>query len=243
LHDCWLAITAVGAHEYAQRRVFMDLINILQQSGAIGGIAQQLGVDEGTAQTGAAALLPAILGGFKSSAQAQPSGLEGLGGLLQQFGGGGLLDAVAAPEPAPVDQGNSILGQIFGSKDVSRSVAGHAAGQTGLDPSLLKSMLPILAMAVAGYMAKQGGGAQQGGGGLGDLLGGVLGGGLGGGGQASGGLGGMLGNVLGGALGGGGGQAAAPASAGLGGLASMLDFDGDGNPLDDIIGMAGKLRS
>ncbi len=218
----------------------MDLINILQQSGAIGGIAQQLGVDEGTAQMGAAALLPAILGGFKSSAQAQPSGLEGLGGLLQQFGGGGLLDAVAAPEAAPVDQGNSILGQIFGSKDVSRSVAGHAAGQTGLDPSLLKSMLPILAMAVAGYMAKQSGGAQQSGGGLGDLIGGVLGGG---GGQASGGLGGILGNVLGGALGGGGGQSAAPAAGGLGGLASMLDFDGDGNPLDDIIGMAGKLRS
>jgi len=28
---------------------------------------------------------------------------------------------------------------------------------------------------------------------------------------------------------------------GLGGLASILDMDGDGNPLDDIIGMAGKL--
>ncbi len=27
----------------------------------------------------------------------------------------------------------------------------------------------------------------------------------------------------------------------LGGFASMLDLDGDGNPLDDIAGMAGKL--
>ncbi len=26
------------------------------------------------------------------------------------------------------------------------------------------------------------------------------------------------------------------------GLASMVDFDGDGNPLDDILQMAGKLR-
>ena len=25
------------------------------------------------------------------------------------------------------------------------------------------------------------------------------------------------------------------------GLAGMLDLDGDGNPLDDIIGMAGKM--
>lgn len=216
----------------------MDLINILQQSGAIGGIAQQLGVNESVAQMGAAALLPAILGGFKTQAQAQPTGLEGLGGLLQQFGGGGLLDAVAAPEAAPVDQGNNILGQIFGSKDVSRTVAGHAAEQTGIDSSVLKQMLPILAMAVAGYMAKQGGG-QSSGGGLGDLIGGALGGGQASGGQSSGGLGGMLGNVIGGMMGG--GQSAAPAAGGLGGLANMLDFDGDGNPLDDIIGMAGKL--
>ncbi len=212
----------------------MDLINVLKQSGAIGSIAQQLGVNEQVAEMGAGALLPAILGGFKQTAQAQPSGLEGLGGLLGQLGGGGLLDNVLAPEPTNIDAGNNVLGQIFGSKDVSRSVADHASGQTGIDSSMLKKMLPILAMLVAGYMAKQGGGEQ--GGGLGGLLGGLLGGGQ----QDSGGggLGGMLGNVLGGALGG--GQQAAPAG-GLGGLASMLDMDGDGNPLDDIIGMAGKL--
>lgn len=211
----------------------MDMMEILKQSGAIGSVAQQLGVNEQIAQAGAEALLPAILGGFKKTAQAQPSGLEGLGGILGQLGGGGLLDSVLSPEPTPVEKGNDVLGQIFGTKEVSRSVAGHAAEQTGIDSSLLKKMLPLLAMIVAGYLAKQGGGEQ--GGGLGGLIGSVLGGG-----QASGGggLGGMLGNVLGGALGG--GQQAAPAS-GLGGLGSLLDLDGDGNPLDDIIGMAGKL--
>ena len=213
----------------------MDIASILKQTGAIGQVAQQLGVNEQVAEAGAAALLPAILGGFKKTTQAQPGGLEGLGGLLGSLGGGGLFDSVVSPEPTPVEQGNDVLGQIFGSKDVSRSVAGHAAEQTGIDPSLLKKMLPILAMLVAGYMAKQSGGGGEGGG-----LGGLLGGMLGGGGQASGGgLGGMLGNVLGGALGG--GQQAAPAAGGLGGLASMLDMDGDGNPLDDIIGMAGKF--
>ena len=210
----------------------MDIASILKQSGAIGSIAQQLGVNEGIAQAGAEALLPAILGGFKKTTQAQPSGLEGLGGLLGQLGGGGLFDSVVAPEPTPVEKGNDILGQIFGSKDVSRTVAGHASEQTGIDPSLLKKMLPILAMLVAGYLAKQSGGQESGG--LGGLIGDMLGGG-----QSGGGLGGMLGNVLGGALGG--GQQAAPASGGLGGLASMLDMDGDGNPLDDIIGMAGKF--
>lgn len=214
----------------------MDMMEILKQSGAIGSVAQQLGVNEQIAQAGAEALLPAILGGFKKTAQAQPGGIEGLGGLLGQLGGGGLLDSVLSPAPTPVEQGNDVLGQIFGSKDVSRSVAGHAAEQTGIDSSLLKKMLPLLAMLVAGYLAKQGGGEQ--GGGLGGILGNVLGGALGGGQQQGGGLGGVLGNVLGGALGG--GQQAAPAGS-LGGLGSLLDMDGDGNPLDDIIGMAGKL--
>jgi hypothetical protein len=212
----------------------MDIASILKQSGAIGSIASQLGVNEQVAEMGANALLPSILGGFKKTAQAQPSGMDGLGGLLGQLGGGGLFDSVVAPEPTPVDQGNNILGQIFGSKEVSRTVADHASGQTGIDPSLLKKMLPILAMLVAGYMAKQSGGEGEAGGlgGLGGMLGGLLGGGAAAGG---GGLGGMLGSVLGG-----GGQAA-PAAGGLGGLASMLDMDGDGNPLDDIMGMAGKM--
>jgi hypothetical protein len=213
----------------------MDIASILKQTGAFGQVAQQLGIDEQVAEAGAAALLPAILGGFKKTTQAQPAGLEGLGGLLGSLGGGGLFDSVVNPEPTPVEKGNDVLGQIFGSKDVSRTVAGHAAEQTGIDPSLLKKMLPILAMLVAGYMAKQSGGGEAGGG-----LGGLIGGMLGGGGQATGGggLGGMLGDVLGGAMGG--GQKSAP-TGGMGGIGSMLDMNGDGNPLDDILGMAGKL--
>ena len=39
----------------------------------------------------------------------------------------------------------------------------------------------------------------------------------------------------------GGGGAAPAAAPRAGGLAGMLDLDGDGNPLNDIIGMAGKL--
>jgi hypothetical protein len=124
-----------------------------------------------------------------------------------------LLDDVLGSQPTSLDRGNDVLGQIFGSKDVSRTVAQNAATRTGLDPSLLKKMLPMLAMLVAGYMAKQGRASAptQTGGGLGNM-------------------GGGLGNVLAGMVGGQGGGA---------GLASMLDLDG--NPLDDILGLAGKL--
>lgn len=222
-----------------------DLINILQQTGGIGAIAQQLGISPEVAEAGAGALLPAVVGGFNKTAEAQGGGAGGLGGLINilgSLGGAGLATNVLGPEPTNVDAGNSVLGQIFGSKDVSRTVADHASGQTGIDPAILKKMLPLLAMLVAGYLSHQSGGGQadqQQGGGMGGMLGSVLGSVLGGGQQ--GGAGGMLGSVLGSVLGGGQQQAAPAGGGALGGLGSLLDMDGDGNPLDDIIGMAGKL--
>ena len=159
----------------------MNAEQMLQQTNAIDAISRELRVDPATAQAGAAALLPQILSGFqKPAAPAQPqpalSGLGGLGGLLGTIGGlggGGLLDNVTSDQPTEIDKGNQILGQLFGSKDGSRAVAAQAAAQSGVNPSLLKKMLPIFAMIAAGYVMKQ---ASQGRGGLGGALGGVLGG-------------------------------------------------------------------
>ena len=191
----------------------MNITDILAQAGGLQSMARELGVSESQATRGAEALVPAILCGFRKQADAQPAGLEGLGGLLGQLGGGGLLDNVLSPQPTDVSRGDNVLGEIFGSKDVSRAVASNAAAQTGLDTSLLKRMLPMLAMMLAGYMAKQQGAGVQApgsGGGLGGLLGGLLGG------QRSG-------------------------AGGLGGLAGMLDRDGNGNPLDDILRQVGRI--
>ena len=200
----------------------MDMMDMLRASGGLDAIAGQLGISPEMAQVGAGALLPAIVGGFQKQSDVAGGGVGGLGsliGMLGGLGGAGLADNVLGPQETDVTKGNDILGQIFGSKDVSRTVAGHAAGQTGLDPELLKKMLPILAMLVGGYLSSRGG-AQ---------------------GEGQGGAGGILGSILGSMLGG--GQQAAPASGGglLGGLGSLIDMNNDGNPLDDIIGMAGKL--
>ena len=195
----------------------MQITDLLAQAGGLQSLARELGVSESQAASGAAALLPAILGGFKKQAQSAPTGIEGLGGLLGQLGGGSLLDDVLSPQPTNVSRGFDVLGQIFGSKDVSRTVAQNASSKTGLDPSLLEKMLPILAMLVAGYMAKQ-----QGAGAAAQAP------------SGSGGLGGLLGGLL--RRRGAGAGGATPG----GGLASILDLDGDGNPLDDILDMAGK---
>ena len=192
----------------------MQITDVLAQTGGLDSMARELGISEDEAARGAEALAPALLGGFKKQALAQPQGLGGLGDLLSQLGGGGLLDQVLSQEPTDTRRGDGVLGQIFGSRDVSRTVADDAAARSGLDPSLLKKMLPMLAMLVAGYMARQGGSpsaasSPDAGGGLGGLLGGLLGGG-----STAGGSG--------------------------GGIASLLDLNGDGNALDDILRMAGK---
>jgi hypothetical protein len=204
----------------------MQITDLLAQMGGLRSIARELRISESQAASGAAALAPAILGGFKKQAQSQPSGLEGLGGLLGKLGGGALLDDVLAPQPTNVNRGNEVLGQIFGSKDVSRTVAQNAAGNTGLSPDLLKKMLPMVAMLVAGYMAKQKGAVTAPTGQSAPTAAPAA--------PTRGGLGGVLGGLRG-------GGAAGAQRAGAGALASMLDMNGDGNPLDDIMRMAGKV--
>ncbi len=191
----------------------VDVMEMLRRSGGIEAVSKQLGIPPAMASAGAEGLVPAILGGFGKQAGASGGGESGLGaliGMLGSLGGGGLAANVLGPEETDVGKGNEVLSQIFGSKDISRTVAADAAGKTGIDPAVLKKMLPILAMLVGGYLsARAGGSGAQGSGGLG-------------------GLGSILGLVLGGEKAG-------------GGLGSLLDLDGDGNPLDDIIGMASKL--
>ena len=115
--------------------------------------------------------------------------------------------------PTDTSAGNNVLGQIFGSKDVSRAVAQNASTQSGLSPDLLKKMLPMLAMVVAGYMSKNHA-AQQG--------------------SSGGGLGGMLGGLLGGDH-----QDESPLG-GLGGLLGSGGAGGQRNPLDDVLRGLGR---
>ncbi len=170
----------------------------------VGGLATQFGLSPEQANSAVGALLPAVLGGLHKTEQS-----GGLGGI------GDIVSGMGAPE-ADVDSGNNILGQIFGSKDVSRQVATHASAQTGISDTILKAMLPVVAGLVAQQVAKK-----MGGGVMGGLAGSVLGSMLGGGTAAAATGGGGLADVLGGlagAFGGGGQQAAAP------------------NPLDSILG-------
>ncbi len=171
----------------------------------VGGLASQFGISPDQANSAVGALLPAIMGGIQKT--------EDSGGLGQL---GTIVGGMGAPEQ-DIDSGNNILGQIFGSKDVSREVASHASQQTGISDTILKAMLPVVAGLVAQQVAKRMGGGMMGG-----LAGAVVGSMMGGSAAAAapaggGGLGGLLGGLAG-AFGGGGQQQTAA------------------NPLDQILG-------
>ena len=176
----------------------MVLMNALAQAGGVDAISRELGVDQLTAQNGLGALLPAVVDGMRGQADNNPQGFGGLASILAGLGGGGLLSNVLSPEPTNVSQGNEVLGQIFGNKDTSRAVAADASQKSGLSPDLLKKMLPIVAMLVAGYLTKQahaapapaGADAPPAAAPDGGILGQIL--------NSSGGGGGILGSILGG---------------------------------------------
>lgn len=241
----------------------MNLLDMLldsQNSGAVGQIARQVGVNESDARRALEHLSPAVSRGIQRNIGAE-GGLESLLKALQGGNHGRYLDDPSQLGRA-VDDGNGILGHIFGNKEVSRGVANQVSQQTGIGADLLKKMLPLIASLVMGALAKNmmGGGAmgaqgQSSGGGLGDILGNVLGGGQQ---QAGGGLGDVLGNVLGGGRsqqGGGGlgdilgsvlggGQAQA-GGGGLGGILSSIlggGSDRDGSAFDDILNMGTRQR-
>lgn len=137
----------------------MDLLQTImsaQGGGAVQQLSQRFGLEEGQTASALEQLVPALMGGMRQNVQS-----GGLEGLLEMLGGGGRTadqflesaDAIHAPETT--DAGNNILGQLFGSKEVSRSVASQASANTGIGVDILKQMLPVVATMVMSGMSKQ----------------------------------------------------------------------------------------
>jgi len=208
-----------------------NLIAMISQSGELSQIGRQFGLDDRQMASAVASLAPVVAAGMRRNMN-DPRGVVALVDALQRGSHAQYVDNAAAPAyDAMRDDGNAILGHVFGSKDVSRGVAMQAANSSGISSSILKMLLPIIASMVMGSLAKKMGGgssapAPQGGGGLGDILGDILGGGR----QSapapqprSSGGGGGLGDILGDILGGGRQPAPAPqAPQGGGGLDDLL---------------------
>ncbi len=133
-------------------------------------IGRQFGLNEEQTRAAVEALTPVVAAGMRRNGGAG----GGLSDIIRSITQGGAPDETHAA----TSQGNDILGEIFGSKDVSRGVANELSATSGIGASILKKMLPIIASIVMAQVAKQmGSRGGSSGGGLGDILGDILGGG------------------------------------------------------------------
>ena len=123
--------------------------------GAVQQLSRQFGLSEDQTQGALGQLVPAVMSGLKQNSASE----GGMGALLGALTNGNHSQYLEDPEllgqQSTVAEGNGILGHIFGSKEVSRSVAGHAAEQTGIGTDIMKQMLPIVATMVMGSLSKQ----------------------------------------------------------------------------------------
>ncbi len=118
-------------------------------------VASQFGLGENEARGAVTSLLPAISQGMKRNMASQ-GGLESLLSALNRGNHSQYLEQPEVLSDERVrDDGNGILGHIFGSKEVSRQVAQQASSASGLDAGMLKQMLPIVAGLAMGAMGKQ----------------------------------------------------------------------------------------
>jgi len=162
----------------------MDLMDLLLKTGAgdsVGKLAGSVGLGDSQAKDLIGALSPALMRGLQKQTESSSS-LDALQNALAKGRHQQYVDQPELMQSAETrEDGNKILGHLFGSKDVSRNVAAQAAEQTGIDSGLIKKALPLLAGLAMGALSKKtSAGSAAGeapGGGLGGLLGGLLGGG------------------------------------------------------------------
>ena len=133
----------------------LDTILNAQGGGAVEQLSSRFGLGPEQTASALAALVPALAAGVHQNVQSE----GGLASLLSAVSNGQhqryVDDPSALGHEATIADGNAILGHVFGSKDVSRQVADHAASQTGIGADVLKKMMPMAAALVMGALARQ----------------------------------------------------------------------------------------
>jgi hypothetical protein len=118
------------------------------------GLARQFGLSQEQATRAAAALLPAVFLGLQRSA-ADPNAFAK---LMNGFNSGPFAAFFNDPsQPVPRQaqtQGELMLGQIFGSTELTRAVAEQAATWSGVGAQVIQQIMPIMAAAAVGSLSR-----------------------------------------------------------------------------------------
>lgn len=136
----------------------IPLFEMMKEAGggdAVQRMARQYGIDTDSMERALETLMPAFSEGLKRNASDPAGFVKFMNALSDGHHARYFQQPEAAMKSSGIEEGNAILGHLFGSKDVSRAVAGQAAQLTGLSQDLLKRMLPALAPMIMGGLFEQ----------------------------------------------------------------------------------------
>ncbi|HLW09641.1 MAG TPA: DUF937 domain-containing protein [Fermentimonas sp.] len=192
-----------------------ELLNSPIGQSIIQNVSGRLGMNEKDASGAVKAAIPTILAGMTRNSQSKV-GAESLNKAIESKHDGSLLDNLSGMLQGHTQElqkdGDGILGHIFGNK--RGVVEQNLAQKTGVSNDKMSSLLSTLAPIVMAYLSKEKQQTNTDAGGLNSLLSGLVSGA-----QHSRSGGGVMDMISG-----------------------VLDRDGDGNVMDDLIDMFGKKR-
>ncbi|MEM9107891.1 MAG: DUF937 domain-containing protein, partial [Pseudomonadota bacterium] len=126
-----------------------------QNGEAMRTMADQFGLSVDQAAKAMEALMPAFSTGLKRNTL-NP---QDFGGFMQALAGGHYANyfnnMTEAFTSQGINEGNAMLGQIFGSKEVSRAIAQQAEMATGIAQDIYKRMMPVVASILMGGLFNQ----------------------------------------------------------------------------------------
>ena len=142
----------------------LDMLLSAENKPALDELSRNFGLNEAQTRSAVEGLIPALSRGV----QKNTSNDQGMDDLLDALKTGKHAQYMEKPDvlsrPETVEDGNGILGHIFGNKQVSRDVAARVSQQSGISSTILKKMLPVVASLVMGAISKKvmgGGSARQ----------------------------------------------------------------------------------
>ena len=183
----------------------------LLQGQDLGQLAEQVGGNEGQVKNGVMAALPAMLTALSKNTGTE-KGAQELNNVLEKKHDGSILDNLSGYLSNPdLKDGAGILNHLFGNQ--TSNVANAVSQSSGLDTNGSMKMLQMLAPILMGMLGQQKKQNNLDAKGLGNLTS-------------------MLASNFG---------SEAGASGIMEAVTNLLDANKDGNVMDDIMGMVGKL--
>jgi len=133
----------------------LDLLLSNENKPALDELSRNFGLSEDQTRSAVEGLIPALSRGMQNNTAGE-HGMEDLLDALRTGKHGQYMEQPnTLSRPEATEDGNGILGHLFGNKQVSRDVASQVSKQSGISSAILKKMLPVVASLVMGAVSKK----------------------------------------------------------------------------------------